>query len=339
MCGFDLRRAPQRKRQISWLDALLVLAVLLVLLFWWQAGDRRGEVSDPSGATAGIPLEQIPFLPPTPTPTPTPVAPVATLAPDSSSARPSGTIEHTVVAGETLLSIAIDYGVTVPEIQQANNLSGELIRAGDKLTIPNQQAVVAPPASAVEAPRGPVSTFQYTVQNGDTIVTIASRLGSNVDEILQANGLSESDLIRPGETLNVPVRQVPQEVLASTGDATAGSASAGVSYSAPQLIAPADRSAVPRSEAVLLRWVSVDLLAPNEWYVVLLYPQSPDARQFPSLWTKSTSYRIEADLAPAPGTSAEYAWQLSVVRVASTAGGYALEPASPTSELHRFTWQ
>ena len=274
MCGYDLRREPSRKRQISWVDALLVLAVLLVLFFWWQAGNRQAN-DDELPAAVGLPADQIPFLPPTPTATPTPVA---TALPAATPAQPSGTIEHAVVQGETLLSIALDYGVTVEDIQRVNSLSGDLIRPGDKLTIPNQQAVLAPPASASEAPRGPISTFAYIVQNGDTIISIASRLGSTVDEILTANNLTASDLIRPGDTLNIPVRQVPPEVLSST---VQGGEAQGAVYSAPQSVAPADGATVARTEPVLLRWASVGLLQLDEWYVVLLYPQSPDAAPVP----------------------------------------------------------
>jgi hypothetical protein len=90
----------------------------------------------------------------------------------------------------------------------------------------------------------------------------------------------------------------------------------------------------------LLRWVSVDVLAPNEWYVLLLYPASENARRLPSIWLKATSYRLEADLAPAEGQSADYAWQVSVVRVKiGERGQTILEAASPTSPLRRFTWQ
>lgn len=345
MCGYDLRREPRRRRQVSWVDALLVLAVLFVIGFWWQAGSRPSvESAETPTAAAGIPPEQIPFLTSTPTPTPTATPSVeAPAAPDA----PSGTLDHTVVAGETLLSIALDYGVTVDEIRQTNNLTGDLIGIGDKLTIPGQQAVLAPTAGGTAAPRGPVSTFQYTVQEGDTIVSIATRLGSSVDEILQANNLGRSDLIRPGDQLNIPVRQVPQEVLESTvvtttsaGTSSAAPTAASSDYPRPQLTAPADGAIVNASEAVLLRWVSVDLLAPNEWYVVLLYPQSPGARRFPSIWTKTTSYRLGTEYAPEAGQSADYSWQVSVVRVTSPdAGGYALEAASPASELRGFVWK
>jgi len=350
MCGYDLRREARRKRSISWLDALLVLAVLVVLVFWWQAGSRQTTEEATPTAVAGIPNEDIPFLPPTPTntpdveePTPTPIGNTA----------PSGTVEHTVVGGETLLSIALDYNTSVDAIQRANGLTDVLIRIGDKLVIPEQQAVSAPPSATVVA-EAATSNFQYTVNDGDTIISIAVNLGSTVDDILRANGMSENDIIRAGDVLNVPVRAVPQAVIdsaqsAPTPEAPADSASdpaaatptpaAAKVYARPQLIAPADNAMLPRNEAVLLRWASVDLLAPNEWYVVLLYPQSPDAKQFPSIWTKATSHRIELENAPAEGQSATYSWQVSVVRVQGSGGGRSLEAASPASELRRFTWQ
>lgn len=56
--------------------------------------------------------------------TPTPATPVRT---------------HTVQAGETLYSIAVQYGVTVQTIMQANNLANpDLIRTGQVLEIPGQ---------------------------------------------------------------------------------------------------------------------------------------------------------------------------------------------------------
>lgn len=345
MCGYDLRREPQRRRQISWLDALLVLAVLLVLIFWWQAGNRPVAEEVVVTEAPGIAPENIPSLPPTLTPVPP--AEESTATPNAPSA-PTGTVEHTVTSGETLLSISLDYGVTVEEIQRANGLTGVLIRIGDILVIPNQQAVAAAPGTAQSAPTGPASIFEYVVQDGDTIISIATRLGSTQDEILRANGLGETDFIRPGDKLNIPVRQVPAEVLESTLPEAPAAETEGAQptatpsgiYSRPQLIAPADNVELPRTEAVLLRWASVDLLAPNEWYVALLYPQSPDARQFPSIWTKATSHRIELGDAPGEGQSATYSWQVSVVRVMTGAGGgYALEPASPASELRRFTWE
>ncbi len=340
MCGHDLRIQPRRRRRVSWIDLLLVVAVIFVIVFWWQAGNRPAAEPSQETADVAIPPTVIPLLQATPTATP---LPTPTATPDAQPVVVSRDVTHTITSGETLLSIALDYDVTVEEIQQANQLTDVLIRVGEQLRIPIKET-----DSPVIAATGPTSTFRYTVQNGDTIVSIVARLGSSVEEILSANNLTPNAIIRPGDELLVPISQVPQEVLespiaSSAQVAPVNAASPGPAqpiYIRPQLIAPSDGATVARSEAVLLSWVSVDLLAPNEWYVLLVYPQSTNARTLPSIWTKTTSHRLETELAPAEGESAEYAWQVSVVRVAGDGqNGYKLEAASPPSELRRFTWQ
>lgn len=347
MCGHDLRIQKKRRQRVSWIDALLVLAVLAVLAVWWRiASEPRADQPSDTEVAAILPTN-IPVLSesaavsetitvttaPTPTPLPT--------------AASNGVIRHRVRQGETLLAIAGQYGVTVEDIQAANNMADVLIRAGDELIIPVQGA----PAEAEPVEEAPVdqgetveSRFEYTVQLGDTIVSIAARFGSTVEEILITNNLINNDFIRPGDVLLIPVSEVPTEVLASTStvsDTAPGpNDGAGAIYAEPRLIGPPDDGVVATSEAVLLRWISVDVLAPNEWYVLLVYPISGSAQSFPSIWTKATSYRIDPELAPVAGDFATYAWQVSVVRVLPGANNqYALEAASPPSELRSFNWR
>ncbi len=180
-------------------------------------------------------------------------------------------------------------------------------------------------------------------------MSIASRFGSTVAEIQRANSLTDNSVIRPGQVLAVPVQQVPSEVLASSAEATPTPASgesrpfvtpSETIYIEPRLIGPPDNAVLSREEAALLRWISVDVLDPNEWYVLLVYPVSGSAQTLPSIWTKATSYRLDAELAPAEGEAAEYAWQVSVVRVKPGVNSqFALEAASPPSELRSFTWR
>lgn len=49
---------------------------------------------------------------------------------------------------------------------------------------------------------------QYTVQAGDTLASIAQGYGVTLDELMQANGLSNPDLISVGVVLNIPPAQV-----------------------------------------------------------------------------------------------------------------------------------
>ena len=136
MCGYDLRNQPQKRRRLSLVDVLLVLAVLAVLIFWWRVGTESSrQVGEDGGVQAILPTS-VPLMESTPTPLAT-----ATPVPQPSPTPPPVTTEtvlvkHIVEGGETLLSIALQYNVTVEAIQQANGLTNELIRIGDELTIP-----------------------------------------------------------------------------------------------------------------------------------------------------------------------------------------------------------
>lgn len=44
----------------------------------------------------------------------------------------------------------------------------------------------------------------YTVQPGDTLFDIARRFGSTVDALVEANDISDPDLITPGQVLEIP---------------------------------------------------------------------------------------------------------------------------------------
>lgn len=348
MCGHDLRVQSRRGRRISWVEILLVLAVVAVGVIWLRIASQQRPEQAATEQNAGILPTNIPLITATipatitVTVTATAAAPTNTPTPE---VRSDGVITHVVRQGETLLGIAGAYGVTVEEIQAANGLNDVLIRAGDELIVP-----VVQPAQG-EASQVVASRFEYTVQQGDTIISIASRFGSTVQEIQQANNLA-GDSIFPGDVLMIPVPQVPPAVLASSPAPTPapanGAASGGAFltpqpetiYIEPRLIGPPDGAVIPRNEAALLRWISVDVLDANEWYVLLLYPVSGAAKPIPSIWTKATSYRLEPEMAPAEGQAAEYAWQVSVVRVKPGANSqYALEAASPPSELRRFTWR
>lgn len=89
----------------------------------------------PARATAESTTSPTPLPTYNGTPTPNPTRPGSTT---------TGSLYHTVQAGETLGLIAQRYAVTIAALQEANGLAGDLVYAGQTLTIPNQVTAVSP---------------------------------------------------------------------------------------------------------------------------------------------------------------------------------------------------
>src|SRR5205807_10409842 len=73
-------------------------------------------------------------------------------------------------------------------------------------------ATTPPTPSATRTPTiPPTSTpVYYVVQPGDALVTIAARFGVTVEAIMNANGLTDAQLIRAGTRLLIPGASIPQ---------------------------------------------------------------------------------------------------------------------------------
>lgn len=103
---------------------------------------------------------------------------------------------HTVQPGETLGVIAQQYGLSVTQLAQANQLlNPNLIYAGQVLRIPD---------AAGSTPAAPPTANTHTVQRGETLSNIASRYGVTLSAMQTANGLSNPNLIYVGQVLRIP---------------------------------------------------------------------------------------------------------------------------------------
>lgn len=103
--------------------------------------------------------------------------------------EPSNTIQYMVKAGDSLYSIARNYGITVNQIRQLNNLTMDILSIGQILTIP------------ATIPQPDYTT--YTVRSGDNLYSIASRFNTTVNAIKELNGLT-SNLLSVGQVLTIP---------------------------------------------------------------------------------------------------------------------------------------
>ncbi|ARV03953.1 LysM peptidoglycan-binding domain-containing protein [Enterococcus faecalis] len=93
---------------------------------------------------------------------------------------------HVVQYGETLSSIAYQYGTDYQTLAALNGL------ANPNLIYPGQVLKV----------NGSAVSNVYTVQYGDNLSSIAAKLGTTYQALAQRNGLANPNLIYPGQTLN-----------------------------------------------------------------------------------------------------------------------------------------
>jgi LysM repeat protein/uncharacterized protein YkwD len=81
------------------------------------------------------------------------------------TAQPDGDVIHEVKNGQSLWSIAIEYGVKIEQIRQLNNLSSTDIRPGQKLLVQKGATQPIPTSNVTETPVAPmIVTPQAPVQ-------------------------------------------------------------------------------------------------------------------------------------------------------------------------------
>jgi LysM repeat protein len=104
---------------------------------------------------------------------------------------------YTVQAGDTLYDVAVAFSMTTDELIAINNLDGTTIKPGQILNLQT---------SATQAPPAPLTV---TVQAGDTLWALANSNETTIDALVQANNLSSTSTLRPGDTLIIPGRYAP----------------------------------------------------------------------------------------------------------------------------------
>ncbi|HPD41845.1 MAG TPA: LysM peptidoglycan-binding domain-containing protein [Anaerolineae bacterium] len=224
--------------------ALLVAALAVGGLSACRQAALTSSVPLAAEATAPAPTATLTYLNlPTITPTPAPregegiltestagsdgAAPT-TLLPESPTvvATPAST-SYTVQPGDTLLALAMHYGLPMAAIQLANQMGGSTtLYAGQTLEIP-----------AADAWRG-ASPFWtvYEVQSGDTVIDIAQQFGLDFVALVAVNELTDADVLHVGQALVLPL-DVPIEVAAAP-------------VATPPVVAAAASAATPAPVAV-----------------------------------------------------------------------------------------
>lgn len=96
-----------------------------------------------------------------------------------------GITSYVVKNGDTLASIASNFGLSAQTIRWANNMTGDSVSPGKKLIIL------------------PVNGVMYTVRSGDTVAKVASTYSANQNRLISYNNLELSGL-KPGAKIVIP---------------------------------------------------------------------------------------------------------------------------------------
>lgn len=178
---------------------LIGVSVILVALAVACGGGSDDPTSTP-GPSGGSDT-------PIATASPLALVPVPTIldtSGDSGTDEPPVDVTYVVVAGDTLSRIAQEFGTTVDELLEANELADANIFVGQALIIPGASGSSGAPATPT--PQSTTGVQTYTVQPGDSGFGIALEFDTTLEALAAANGLSVDDLanLQIGQELLIP---------------------------------------------------------------------------------------------------------------------------------------
>lgn len=107
---------------------------------------------------------------------------------------------HTVGRGETLYSIAVQYGTTTAEIMRLNPSVTQVIKVGQMLNIP-----------AGKQTEGNVT--YHTIERGETLYKLSQKYGVSMESICNSNPGLSAESFRAGQVIRIPAVSDKNRVL------------------------------------------------------------------------------------------------------------------------------
>jgi LysM repeat protein len=329
--GMQASRMPEITLSLPVALGALVIILLIgatIVYFGLSSGVTGTTITEPTLAGTA-----------TNTPTITPTA-TETLQPTAiPTETPLPPVEYVVRSGDTCGGIAVFFGVSVQSIVVLNNLpSSCIISEGKTLKVPYPTATPAPPPTDV--PNEATQTAQacekafYTVQENDSLSTIAATYNVPQDAIKFYNGLS-TDTVFVGSSIVIPLC----ERFATPGPTP--TATLPPPYQSPNLLLPADGAAFTlANDVVTLQWASIGTLRDNEAYQITIEDVTSGQGLRITDYVKDTKYIVPTSFRPNDNLAHVIRWWVSTARQngVDDQGQAVYDSAGSASEKRVFTW-
>ncbi len=192
---------------------LLVVGIFMVVL--WVTGDNPPALPGFLASKTPTPTETSTPLPATETPT------ITLTLPPSDTPTPTGPLSYTVELGDSLFSIAEEFGLDdISLLMAVNNIDDpDAIFVGQVLIIPGSEDIL-PTNTPLPENLLPGQRIEYRVQPNDTLESIAAQFNSTAEAIAEANDIEDPNDIGVGQIILVPVNIATPTPTLSPGPGT-----------------------------------------------------------------------------------------------------------------------
>ncbi len=272
----------------------------------------------------------------TPTNTPTPVTPTITPTP-----LPTATpFTYEVKTGDTCGGIAFAFDVSVQTIVRLNNLPADCatLFQGQELLIPYPTPTASPfptaTLSGLDATLAACEKINYTVQENDTLSSIAENYNVPIEALKEFNGMV-NNIVFSGLNIVIPLC----ERFATPGPSPTPTPPP--PYPSPNLLLPTDGSHFAIFDDVItLQWAAVGTLNSNEAYAVTIEDITDSTGRSLTGYVEETKFILPSSFRSTEDVPHIYRWWVTTVRQIGTdeSGSPIWDSAGASSDYRSFTW-